>query len=83
VYVPPVVVEEEEIVPIERVARSLHIGVESIKRMDARGDFPPHLKLPLRRYLYRRSDLDAYWRARLGGQNGSRFPLLADDDDPK
>jgi predicted DNA-binding transcriptional regulator AlpA len=78
-----VVVEAEELITIERVARSLHVGITSIKRMDERGDFPPHVPLPLRRYLYRRSDLDAYWKTRLGGQNGSRFPLAPEEPGDK
>lgn len=75
------VLVDEEIIPIKRVARSLGIGVESIKKMSARGDFPARLALPLRKYLYRRSDLDAYWKERLGGQNGSRFPLAPEEPD--
>lgn len=71
----------DEIVPIKRVARSLNLSVQTIINMTDRGDFAPRFPIKTRKWLYRRSDLDAFWRARLGGQNGSRFPLAPEDPD--
>lgn len=71
----------DEVVSIKRIADALNLNVATIKRMSARGDFPAPLKIPIRKSMYLRSDLDAFWRERLGGLdnsgnwNGSRFPL--------
>jgi len=67
--------DREQIVSIKQVARALTLNPETIKRMSARGDFPKPLALPIRKFMFLRSDLDAFWRDRLGGQDGSRFPV--------
>jgi predicted DNA-binding transcriptional regulator AlpA len=74
---PPAVTEE--LVTVKRIARSLHVSQTSILKMTANGDFPKPIPLAVRRYLYRRSDLDQFWRERLGGKNGEPFPLLPEE----
>jgi predicted DNA-binding transcriptional regulator AlpA len=76
---PPADDEIDEIVPIERVARSLGVTVQTVINMMSRGDFPKSIPLKMRRHLFRRSDLDLFWCSRLGGRSGSRFPLVADE----
>jgi|KBSMisStaDraftv2_1062788.scaffolds.fasta_scaffold00662_7 predicted DNA-binding transcriptional regulator AlpA len=75
----------DELLTLDRIARSLHLNMATVTRMEARGDFPQSLKLPIRKKLYLRSRVEAWWRTVLGGQNGEPFPLapaeLDDDDD--
>lgn len=72
--------DTDEIVTIDRVARSLGVTTQTVINMMARGDFPKAIPLKMRRYLFRRSDLDLFWRSRLGGRQGSRFPLVPADE---
>jgi len=79
----PAAVSSEEIVdqliPIKRVARSLHLSVSTVAKMSLRGDFPPPVPLGARKKMYYLPALNAWWRERLGGLDGSPFPLLPEE----
>ena len=77
----------DEIVSIKRIARALNLSTATVAKMSRRGDFPKPINLGVRKLQYLRSQLDAWWHERLGGQNGQPFPLSPDEsgdevDDP-
>jgi Predicted transcriptional regulator len=69
----------DEIVDIQRVARSLNLNVATIARMSKRGDFPPSLPIRVHKKLFLRSAVETWWHTVLGGQNGQPFPWAPAD----
>ena len=70
----------DELIPLKRVAKSLDLDPSTIAKMEARGDFIPSFNLGIRKKVYLRSKLEAWWRTRLGGQDGQPFPLAPDTE---
>jgi len=70
---------QDILIPLKRVARSLDLDPSTIAKMEARGDFIKSINLGIRKKVYLWSELQAWWRTRLGGQNGQPFPLAPED----
>ena len=66
---------QDVLIPLERVARSLDLDPSTIAKMEKRGDFIRSIPLGVRKRVYLYSELQEWWRTRLGGQNGQPFPL--------
>jgi predicted DNA-binding transcriptional regulator AlpA len=66
---------QDILIPLERVARSLDLDPSTIAKMEKRGDFIRSIPLGVRKRVYLYSELQDWWRTRLGGQNGQPFPL--------
>ena len=69
------------LVPIKRIARSLNCSVPTITRLVARGDFPKWVDLGIKRKQFILAQVEAWWRTRVGGMNGTPFPLAPEDPD--
>lgn len=78
--------QQDRLIPIKRVARSMDVTKETIARMESRGEFPAAFNWPIRKKVYQLSKLNAWWRERTG--TDKPFPLApeaaddnTDDDD--
>jgi predicted DNA-binding transcriptional regulator AlpA len=75
----------DQLIPIRQIARSLNLSAQTIAAMSKRGDFPKPFPLGVRKRFYLLSEVEKWWRERLGGANGKPFPLApvqAGDDNP-
>jgi predicted DNA-binding transcriptional regulator AlpA len=66
---------QDELVPIQRVARVLKLHPATVRAMYRRGDFPRPVNIGARKILFSRRSLDAWYGERLGGQVDPVFPL--------
>ena len=69
------------LVPIKRIARSLNFSVATINKLVAKGDFPKPIDLGVRKKQFILSQVEQWWRTRLGGMNGHAFPLAPEHPD--
>lgn len=70
-----------QLIPLKRIAKSLGLDPSTVAKMSARGDFPKPFDLGIRKKVYRLEDVQRWWATRLGGQDGSAFPLAPESDD--
>jgi predicted DNA-binding transcriptional regulator AlpA len=70
-----------QLIAIKRIARSLNVSVPTITRMVARGDFPKWVDLGFRKKQFLLSEIERWWRTRLGGATGAPFPLADEHAD--
>jgi predicted DNA-binding transcriptional regulator AlpA len=70
-----------QLIPIKRIARSLNISVPTITRLVLRGEFPHWVDIGVRKKQFILDEVLTWWRTRLGGKNGTPFPLATEDPD--
>jgi predicted DNA-binding transcriptional regulator AlpA len=71
---PPTRTSQDELIPMQRVARVLKLHAATVRAMYRRGDFPAPFNVGARKILFSRHALDIWFSERVG-LPGARFPI--------